>query len=163
MTIQFNRKRSCGGCSECCRVFGVPSVKKPAWRLCKHQCADGCAIYAIHPTECRDFMCAWLFGHLDEGDRPDKLGLIFAKAQPGPHESWIHVLEIKPGTFDSAVARNAIRRIAGLEVDSDLEIVLYGHDGIVMHRSDLELMEDIVEEFRDKPTTAQATGAAASP
>ncbi|MHC4217976.1 MAG: hypothetical protein ACYSU7_05915 [Planctomycetota bacterium] len=40
----------------------------------------GCAIYETRPQACRDFACSWLrdeHGLLLDGDRPDKLGVVF--------------------------------------------------------------------------------------
>ena len=54
-------KRQCGSCSMCCKLMGVPEVKKEhEW--CPH--ADpggkGCTIYLQRPERCRDFHCMWL-------------------------------------------------------------------------------------------------------
>jgi hypothetical protein len=66
--------RSCGSCSLCCRVMGVPGVK-PDHEWCQHALSaktgakgtlvpgGGCKIYAHRPEACRAFSCMWL---LDE-------------------------------------------------------------------------------------------------
>jgi hypothetical protein len=56
-------KRHCGECALCCRVMGVPEVKKD-WEWCPH-CRPGnrhgaCSIYESRPERCRDFHCQWL-------------------------------------------------------------------------------------------------------
>lgn len=53
--------RTCGKCSLCCRVMGVPEVK-PDHEWCPH-CRpgkQGCLIYVNRPQRCRDFHCQWL-------------------------------------------------------------------------------------------------------
>lgn len=53
-------KRTCGSCSLCCKVMGVPEVKqRHAW--CPH-CSPGCGciIYESRPERCRQFNCLWL-------------------------------------------------------------------------------------------------------
>lgn len=54
-------QRQCGTCSLCCKVMGVPEVKKDhEW--CPHVAlpGGGCKIYAQRPERCRDFHCQWL-------------------------------------------------------------------------------------------------------
>lgn len=61
-------KRQCGSCSMCCKVLGVPEVKKDhAW--CPHVAlpGGGCKIYTNRPERCRDFHCQWLI----DGRHPD--------------------------------------------------------------------------------------------
>jgi hypothetical protein len=60
--------RECGACSLCCRVMGVPEVKKDhEW--CPHALPGkgGCAIYGVRPGRCREFNCMWLL----DGKIPD--------------------------------------------------------------------------------------------
>jgi hypothetical protein len=58
-------KRSCGKCSLCCRLMGVPEVKVDhEW--CPHARAGqkaggyGCSIYPRRPERCWDWHCQWL-------------------------------------------------------------------------------------------------------
>jgi len=53
--------RSCGHCSLCCKIMGVPEVK-PRHDWCPHAIkpGGGCRIYAERPQPCRDFHCVWL-------------------------------------------------------------------------------------------------------
>jgi hypothetical protein len=61
--------KSCGACTECCKVLSIPEIKKPRWAACPHiESARGCGIYATRPPSCRSFMCGWL---LDPGMGPD--------------------------------------------------------------------------------------------
>lgn len=64
--------KTCGTCTACCTVLGIPELKKPAWQQCSHLAtgADGvgCKIYAQRPSSCRKFICGWL---LDPNMGPD--------------------------------------------------------------------------------------------
>src|SRR3984893_47076 len=53
--------RSCGGCTLCCKVLGVPTLEKPRGTWCLHcERGVGCRIYESRPGECRSFLCGWL-------------------------------------------------------------------------------------------------------
>jgi hypothetical protein len=61
--------KSCGSCTVCCTVMGVPELKKRPWQQCPHVVAgQGCGIYAERPIGCRQFICGWL---LDPNMGPD--------------------------------------------------------------------------------------------
>jgi hypothetical protein len=61
--------KSCGSCTECCTVLGIPELKKKAWDRCPHVAlGTGCTIYAERPNSCRKFTCGWL---LDPDMGPD--------------------------------------------------------------------------------------------
>jgi hypothetical protein len=61
--------KSCGSCTKCCTVMGVPELKKRPWDTCPHVAAGtGCTIYATRPGGCRTFICGWL---LDPDMGPD--------------------------------------------------------------------------------------------
>ena len=53
--------RSCGGCTLCCKVLGVPALEKPRGTWCPHcERGVGCRIHESRPGECRSFLCGWL-------------------------------------------------------------------------------------------------------
>jgi len=53
--------KSCGSCTLCCTVMGVPELKKRPWDPCPHVAAGaGCQIYSDRPAGCRTFICGWL-------------------------------------------------------------------------------------------------------
>jgi len=92
--------RSCGGCTLCCKVMGVPEVNKPRGAWCVHcERGSGCRIYADRPGGCRSFLCGWLtnprFGPEWKPDRSkivitvdrDGNGLNF-QCDPGFPEAW---------------------------------------------------------------------------
>lgn len=74
-------KRSCGECTECCRVRavdagGVLATKKPAWTPCTHCTGTACAVYENRPPLCRAYKCLWLLGLGPDDARPDRSNLL---------------------------------------------------------------------------------------
>lgn len=106
-------ERTCGSCTACCHSLVIEELDKPAFRDCPNQCgtSGGCGAYHDRPTSCRDFRCLWLDGHLDENDRPDKLGAIFTTThdnQVGVHPL---IVEATPGGTTTPPVRQAIERL----------------------------------------------------
>ena len=53
--------RECGDCSLCCKVMGIPELKKPKDEWCPNFAAGvGCRIYPDRPPSCHNFVCQWL-------------------------------------------------------------------------------------------------------
>jgi hypothetical protein len=92
-------EKSCGSCTECCRMMAVPELYKPAWIYCG-SCAKGvgCKIYPDRPQTCRDFMCGWLMApYMGPELRPDRCHVmlyqpdadtIVALGDPDRPEAW---------------------------------------------------------------------------
>lgn len=73
--IKKARPRECGECTACCTALAIPEVPTLVGEHCTHECAEGCAIYAMRPSRCRNFECMWIGGWgAKPGDRPDRLG-----------------------------------------------------------------------------------------
>jgi hypothetical protein len=54
--------RGCDGCTLCCKVMKVPTLDKPSGKWCPHcKTGTGCGIYETRPTECRIFICGYLW------------------------------------------------------------------------------------------------------
>ena len=67
-------EKSCGSCTKCCTVMGVPELKKRPWDECPHVLAGrGCNIYADRPSGCRKFICGWLLDQHGTGFEAGKL------------------------------------------------------------------------------------------
>ncbi len=99
-------KRECGNCTACCVYFPVHVMASPAYEPCKrlkacrevkkdkegmplmkpfnyqlpteHNCTD----YDGRPEICSGYACAWLKGFGEDGDRPDRCGIIFDQNAP---------------------------------------------------------------------------------
>ncbi len=103
--------RGCGECEECCSVIAVNELRKPYHTRCEHQTGMGCAIYGSHPSECRDYACAWLTGALPEEMRPDKIGILI-DGEGG--DEWAVIQECRPGALESQVGRELISWLSSL-------------------------------------------------
>ncbi|HLH96482.1 MAG TPA: hypothetical protein VKW08_15305 [Xanthobacteraceae bacterium] len=71
--------KSCGACTECCRLVAVPELYKGADTPCP-QCnvGVGCTIYPQRPQSCRDFGCGWLSAaYMGPELRPDRCHVVF--------------------------------------------------------------------------------------
>lgn len=93
--------RTCGGCTMCCKLLGIPELKKMPGTWCSHcHIGTGCRIYEERPQSCRDFMCMWLQGNAPDGARPDRSkvvlwvpdvfpdGAIIATVDPTAPDAW---------------------------------------------------------------------------
>ncbi len=104
-------ERTCGSCTACCHSLVIEELAKPAFSRCAHDGGGSCATYATRPQSCRDFRCLWLDGHLEEQDRPDRLGVIFTTThdeQVGVHPL---IVEARPNGADAQAVRDAIQRL----------------------------------------------------
>ncbi|MCA8925643.1 MAG: hypothetical protein KDD82_27790 [Planctomycetes bacterium] len=114
--------RVCGPCQACCGVEAIPSLDKPDWTRCPHQCAVGCGIHAERPEECREFDCLWLEGHGPEGDRPDLSGVIAWSSG----DTGAHLFETRAGVVASPAGRACLERWRALR--GPLRLFRYGSD-----------------------------------
>jgi hypothetical protein len=113
--------RSCGSCSLCCKLLAIEGVEeRPGFTWCRH-CRPGkggCAIYDRRPDACRNFVCGWLSGALDEVlDRerwhPAKARMMLtAEAVEGQVHVVVHVDPSFPERWREASYRADIRRLA---------------------------------------------------
>jgi hypothetical protein len=71
--------KSCGSCTVCCKVMGVPELKKRPWDVCPHVATgQGCTIYAERPPSCRKFICGWLMDpHMGPELKPENCHVVF--------------------------------------------------------------------------------------
>ena len=131
--------RSCGPCTECCRVIQVDDVgdgfSKPADQLCVNCTATGCGIYDTRYEVCRTFQCGWLSDRrelLRERDRPDRSGIIitapgelcppilFGRKVLVAHECAPGAAEMTPGStlIDRLTRRGYVVVVAARSTDS---------------------------------------------
>jgi len=122
--------RSCGDCDECCSVIAISELSKPYHMRCEHQTGLGCAIYGNHPSECKDYACAWLTGSLPEEMRPDKVGILI-DGEGG--DEWAVVQECRPSALKSQVGHDLISWVSNLApiLRGGVRIEPYGsHTGV---------------------------------
>jgi hypothetical protein len=100
-------RRSCGGCTACCKALWVASLKKSEGHWCKH-CKQGvgCKIYAKRPEECGSYQCSWLQGLGEEHERPDKTGVVIDTVTYGyAQEVLVRIWEVEKGALQKPFAR----------------------------------------------------------
>jgi hypothetical protein len=92
-------EKSCGSCTLCCTVMGVPELMKRSWEECPHVAAGrGCTIYAERPSGCRNFICGWLLDpHMGPDLKPENCHVVFyqkneqhivATCDPSHPDAW---------------------------------------------------------------------------
>lgn len=72
--------RNCGECTLCCKLMGVPELKKPSAKWCV-SCdqGKGCTVYEERPQSCRNFQCFWLMDeNFPDEFRPDRIHALAA-------------------------------------------------------------------------------------
>lgn len=96
-------QRSCGDCTACCTILGVPDLSKEPYQTCEKVCGQGCSIYQDRPSPCREFNCLWRQGLFEEAHRPDKLGIMFSLTGPDGKLGQIPIAwEVWDGAEDQA-------------------------------------------------------------
>lgn len=71
--------RDCGACTACCFELTIDdaALSKPPRQTCVHCVAEGCAIYAKRPQDCRSWFCLWRrIADLSDALRPERSGLM---------------------------------------------------------------------------------------
>jgi hypothetical protein len=82
--------------------MAVTDLGKPSRTPCPHQCEAGCGIYQKRPEQCQGFACAWLKGKFYEGDRPDRIGVMFYEIGGTAYDTLLLGCdEIIPGAIDN--------------------------------------------------------------
>ena len=71
--------KTCGSCTKCCTLMGIPELKKRAWEPCSHIAAGiGCKIYSERPPSCRAFICGWLLDpYMGPDLKPENCHVVF--------------------------------------------------------------------------------------
>ena len=95
--------RTCGDCTLCCKLMGVPELKKPSARWCA-SCdqGKGCTVYEERPPSCRNFQCFWLMDeNFPEEFRPDRIHAL-AAFNDAPDSCVLHVDPAHPKAMRSA-------------------------------------------------------------
>jgi uncharacterized protein len=98
-------EKSCGSCTECCRLMHVPELDKPAWVDCPN-CAlgVGCKIYSERPQSCRDFACLWLqVPEMGPDLKPNQCHVMLYRS-----DEWTMVANVDPGWPQAWRAPNVI-------------------------------------------------------
>lgn len=89
--------RTCGDCTQCCKLIGVEELQKPPGKWCELvQIGKSCKSYDTRPKSCRDFECLWLQSVMPDELRPDRIKAVFSSTVDGQRS----VVYIDPNTPD---------------------------------------------------------------
>ncbi len=94
--------RNCGECTLCCKLMGVPELKKPSAKWCV-SCdqGKGCTVYEERPQSCRNFQCFWLMDETFPDEfRPDRINAL-AAFNDVKDSCVLHVDPAKPRAMSS--------------------------------------------------------------
>jgi hypothetical protein len=75
-------KKSCDGCTLCCRLIAVAEIGLPSFTRCQHERSfpyagtPGCAVYDRRPQSCRVWSCQYLLEGWPDDLRPDRCGVV---------------------------------------------------------------------------------------
>ena len=121
------KNRDCGGCTVCCEILEIPTLKKPSRKMCSNVCDTGCGIYNERPSECAQFQCVWSEGYTGNGQRPDKSGIMAYYIDHPELGRTLLVLEVKPKAF---IKRSKQRdRLIKMANERRSAVILSDHEG----------------------------------
>jgi len=103
--------KQCGECSLCCKVMGIPELKKPKDASCVHIVpGKGCEIYGQRPLSCRAFACHWILDSaIADAWKPSACHMVVEAKQ---RSTVIHVDPDFEGVWKSEPYFSEIRAIA---------------------------------------------------
>lgn len=101
--------RTCGGCTECCRLLHVEAFGKREFEECAHAIkGEGCNGYeTFQPENCRKYQCSWLAGVGPEDHRPDRIGFLINVT-----DEMCAFYEGRPGALSTEAGIRAVRNLA---------------------------------------------------
>lgn len=105
-------ERSCGECTLCCKVMGVPELKKAPAQWCS-SCdrGKGCTVYETRPPSCQNFRCFWLMNdNFPDEFRPDRIGAL-ASFNDTPDSVVLHTDPARPKALRKPETRALIEAL----------------------------------------------------
>lgn len=83
-----------------------------------------CSIYEARPEPCREFSCAWLVGvrALDDGDRPDKLGVVVDVQDHPKCGPTFKLFPVAPRAFEKPRVKRLVRILSEVGVVLAMEL-----------------------------------------
>ena len=129
ITETITKKRSCSGCTMCCKLLGIVELQKPRVSWCPHcEIGVGCQIYETRPETCRAFECLWLqpeaVEFLGDEDRPDKTGVVLFTPDDAD-TLQVHVDPHKPDNWKKGATAKLIRAFSG---SGQIVLITIGND-----------------------------------
>jgi hypothetical protein len=125
------RMRRCGECRQCCNVFPLPALGKPAGQWCRLLGPSGCTVHETGlPKVCSQYTCYWL-DHEDvpEESRPDRLGMVVTESgtvSVGGHALPVLVINLLNADSDRSPSARAM--IENFLAAGKAALLLHGPD-----------------------------------
>ena len=111
MSDTITTRRSCGGCTTCCKTLGVDALDKKEGEECRYcDTGKGCKIYASRPQICIDYACDWLNGAGTEDERPDKTGIVVTRVGNRTTGGLYQIVESEPGLLASPYGKRLVNK-----------------------------------------------------
>jgi hypothetical protein len=122
------RGRSCGSCSLCCKLLGIPELNKPMGQWCPHCLkGSGCGIYDTRPSPCRTFSCGWLVSaSFGEEWQPSRAKMFVYHVNDGGIDKL--VVHVDPGTplqWQREPYYSQLKRYAGIALEENGMVNIY--------------------------------------
>lgn len=118
--------RSCGTCSLCCKVLGIPEFESPPGAWCRHVVQGrGCAIHPDRPGPCRTFFCHWLEnGNLGPEWKPERAKFVLY-TEMGGRRLVVASDPAAPAAWRRAPYYAQFKRWAALGAASNRQILVF--------------------------------------
>lgn len=102
-------ERTCGECTLCCKLMGVPEIPKAPAKWCADCDREkGCRVYETRPPSCRNFRCFWLMDEAFPDEfRPDRIGAL-ASFNDTPDSAVLHTDPARPASVRKPETRALI-------------------------------------------------------
>ena len=142
------QKRPCGDCTLCC---SAPSIgkevigksedfqEKAACVSCDHVTKGGCSIYSNRPNVCKNYMCLWSIGELDEDSYPPDVGVCWT-IQPSDnglivvgHTHDMNKVIANPVNVNAVANFLKDKTIIAVTVRDDKEAISFDAKGVCHH------------------------------
>ena len=128
--------RKCGECRQCCNVFPLPAMDKPAGVWCRLLGPGGCTVHDVGlPEVCSRYACYWLeHEDLSEESRPDRVGMVVTESGLVPVGGQrVPVLVINLANPDSDRAPAAKAMLDDFLAAGMAALLLHGADARIVY------------------------------
>ncbi|MDP3740603.1 MAG: hypothetical protein Q8R02_24665 [Hyphomonadaceae bacterium] len=159
--MQTGLRRTCEGCTLCCKVLRIDELAKPANQMCIHATAGGCAIHGSHPETCRVFFCLWIDDRSFGPEwKPDRSHFVMSRSASGKG-LFLNVDIDTPDAWKAEPYYSALKRLAsGARVGNYIAVSVGARCFAVFPEEDLEVCDlgpgcEIMVGYRDQPGARQ--------
>jgi len=125
--------RACGTCTQCCKVFHIAELAKPAGVWCRH-CVQGagCGIHPTRPVQCRDFFCLWMTeASVPDEWKPERARMTLS-LYPGNGFLYVQLDPGYPQAWRKAPYYDQLRRWSKELLDKGRHVIVFLHDNATL-------------------------------